>query len=124
MPSLLGSLRPVRPASRSRPAARWVAAVALALIARVVVVSILISGSSSPTTGYDVSYPQCSGSYPSNPLFGVVGVNGGLANNANACVSGELHWARAAPGQKRPKQPRLSLYIDTANPGGHHVADW
>jgi hypothetical protein len=90
----------------------------------VVVLIVLIGGSSSPTTGYDVSYPQCSGSYPSNPLFGIVGVNGGLASNANRCLSGELQWARVTPGQKRPKQPPLSLYIDTGNPGGHHVADW
>ncbi len=98
--------------------------VAFALIVVVVVLIVLISGSSSPTTGYDVSYPQCSGSYPSNPLFGIVGVNGGRANNANPCLSGELEWARKTPGQKRPQQPPLSLYIDTGNPGGHHVADW
>ncbi len=96
--------------------------VALAFIVIVVLV-IAVSGSSPPTTGYDASYPQCSGSYPSNPLFGIVGVNGGLANNANSCISGELHWARDAPGQKRPKQPPLSLYIDAGNPGGDHVAD-
>ncbi|HEX4034430.1 MAG TPA: hypothetical protein VHX66_08310 [Solirubrobacteraceae bacterium] len=97
--------------------------VALAIVV-VVVLVIAVSGSSPPTTGYDVSYPQCSGSYPSNPLFGIVGVNGGLANKANPCVSGELQWARDAPTPKRPKQPPLSLYIDTGNPGGHHVADW
>ncbi|MGH2935592.1 MAG: hypothetical protein ACRDL2_13910, partial [Gaiellaceae bacterium] len=97
--------------------------VALAVIV-VVVLIVWISGGSSPTIGYDVSYPQCSGSYPSNPLFGVVGVNGGLARNANRCLGGELRWARGTPGQKRPKQPPLSLYIDTGNPGGHHVADW
>ena len=99
-----------------------VVALALALVVGVVLVVVLRG--SPPTTGYDVSYPQCSGSYPSNPLFGIVGVNGGLANNANRCLSGELHWARGAPGQKRPEQPPLSLYIDTGNPGGHHVADW
>ena len=98
--------------------------VGLALIVVVVVLTVALRGSSSPTTGYDVSYPQCSGSYPSNPLFGIVGVNGGLANNANPCLSEELHWARNAPGQKRPDQPPVSLYIDTGNPGGHHVADW
>ena len=98
--------------------------VAIALIVGVVVLVISIRGSSSPTTGYDASYPQCTGSYPSNPLFGIVGVNGGLANNANRCLSGELHWASDTPGQKRPQQPPLSLYINTANPGGHHVADW
>ena len=93
-------------------------------LAVVAVVLFLALRSSSPTTGYDASYPQCSGSYPSNPLFGIVGVNGGLANNANPCLGGELHWARGAPGQKRPRQPPLSLYINTGNPGAHHVADW
>jgi hypothetical protein len=101
-----------------------VAAVSLALIGVVVALIIAMSGSSSPTIGYDVSYPQCSTSYPSNPLFGIVGVNGGLANNANPCISGELGWARDTPGQERPKQPRLSLYINTGNPGSHHVTDW
>jgi hypothetical protein len=99
------------------------AVVGLAVIV-IAVVLIIATRGSSPTTGYDASYPQCSGSYPSNPLFGIVGVNGGLANNANPCLSGELHWAHDTPGQKRPKQPSLSLYIDTANPGAHHVADW
>jgi hypothetical protein len=100
-----------------------VAAIALAFTIVVVVLIIVISGRSSPI-GYDVSYPQCSGSYPSKPLFGIVGVNGGLASNANRCIEGELHWARNTRGQKRPTQPPLSLYIDTGNPGGHHVADW
>jgi hypothetical protein len=98
--------------------------VALAIIVVVVVLIMVMGGSSSPAIGYDASYPQCLGSYPSNPLFGIVGVNGGLANNANPCTSGELHWARGAPGQKHPKQPSLSLYIDTGNPGERHVADW
>lgn len=96
-------------------------------LAVVVLAALLIfglGGGASPNTGYDASYPQCSGSYPSNPLFGIVGVNGGLANKANPCLSGELQWARGAPGQRRPKQPPLSLYIDTANPGAHQVADW
>src|SRR5215813_11459757 len=114
----------MRPARRSRRRARWVAAAALALTVVVVVLIVSVGGGSSPTTGYDASYPQCSGSYPSNPLFGIVGVNGGLANKANPCLRGELQWAGDAPGQKHPTQPPLSLYIDTANPGAHHVADW
>jgi hypothetical protein len=97
---------------------------ALAFIVVVVGLVIWVTGGSPPTTGYDASYPQCSGSYPSNPLFGIVGVNGGLANNGNRCLRGELQWARGAPGQTRPKQPPLSLYIDTGNPGAQHVADW
>jgi hypothetical protein len=98
-------------------------ALAFALII-VVVLVVLLTRSSPPAAGYDVSYPQCHGSYPSSPIFGVVGVNGGLARNANPCLSAELQWARDAPGQTRPKQPSLSLYIDTGNPGAHHVTDW
>jgi hypothetical protein len=101
-------------------------AAVVVLVAGVVVAVVLVIAlrGSKPTTGYDASYPQCSGSYPSNPLFGIVGVNGGLANNTNPCLSDELHWASGSPGQKRPVQPSLSLYIDTANPGAHHVPDW
>jgi hypothetical protein len=94
----------------------------LALTAIVAVLIIVLSGS-SPRTGYDISYPQCSASYPSSPLFGIVGVNGGYARNANSCLSGELGWARDAPGQRRPQQIPLSLYIDTGNPGDQ-VSDW
>lgn len=109
------------PSGRSWIRARWVTAVVGFAVIAIVVVVIVATRGSSPTTGYDASYPQCSGSYPSNPLFGIVGVNGGLANNANPCISAELHWARDTPGQKRPKQPPLSLYIDTGNPGSHHL---
>jgi hypothetical protein len=99
--------------------------VALALVVVVVAVVLVVAlRASSPTTGYDISYPQCSGSYPSNPLFGIVGVNGGLANKANPCLGDELRWAGDAPGQKRPTQPPLSLYINTGNPGAHRVSDW
>lgn len=111
------------PSRPSRFAVRWVAAAGFAVIAVVVVLIIALSGSRSPI-GYDISYPQCSGSYPSKPLFGIVGVNGGLSNTANPCLGGELHWARGAAGQRDPRQPPLSLYIDTGNPGAHHVADW
>lgn len=89
---------------------------ALAVIVAVVLV-IVLSGGGSPPAGYDISYPQCSGSYPSNQIFGIVGVNGGLAHNANPCLSDQLSWAHAAPGQKQPQQPAVSLYLDTGNPG-------
>jgi hypothetical protein len=82
-----------------------------------------IAGRSSPSAGYDVSSPQCSGSLPSSPLFGIVGVNGGLANNANPCLRDQVSWARNSPGQKNPTQPSISFYLVTANPGAH-VADW
>jgi hypothetical protein len=98
------------------------AALAVAVVA--VVVVLIVTGGGSPSVGYDASYPQCSRSYPASPLFGLVGVNGGLANNANRCLAGELRWARGAPGQQRPGQPPVSLYLDTGNPGAHHVSDW
>lgn len=76
-------------------------------------------------TGYDISYPQCGGAYPSSPAFGIVGVNGGLANDANACFGSELSWALAAPGLSSPAQPAASLYVNTADPGpAPGVSDW
>ena len=74
-------------------------------------------------TGFDISYPQCGRSYPSGGAFGIVGVNGGLANDANGCLGSELTWAQATPGLASPPQPSTSLYINTADPG-NGVADW
>ena len=117
-------LTPARRAKRARRRARRRLVLVLALIAVVTGVIVWITGNSSPSAGYDVSSPQCPGSFPSSPLFGIVGVNGGFANNANPCLRDELSWARNAPGQKDPAQPALSFYLVTANPGGRHVADW
>lgn len=77
----------------------------------------------SGASGYDISYPQCGQSLPSGQRFGVVGVNGGLANDANSCLSSELAWAAGSPGLTSPPQPAASLYINTADPGPG-VADW
>jgi hypothetical protein len=83
------------------------------------------SGGHVSTTGYDISYPQCGGAYPSSPAFGLVGVDGGLANDANACLASELSWALAAPGLTNPPQPAASLYVNTADPGpAPGVTDW
>jgi hypothetical protein len=76
-------------------------------------------------TGYDISYPQCGSAYPRGQAFGVVGVNGGLANDANRCFGSELSWALASPGLRLPRQPAASVYIDTADPGpARGVTDW
>jgi hypothetical protein len=85
-------------------------------------------GTPSPTvlTGNDVSWPQCSRhmSLPSGQAFGIVGVNGGLANTTNPCLSQELSWANASKGGTN--QPKTALYVNTANPGDvtPTVADW
>jgi hypothetical protein len=75
--------------------------------------------------GYDVSYPQCGRAYPSGQAFGIVGVNGGLANDANGCMNSEIVWAKASPGLNSPPQAPASLYINTADPGpAPGVTDW
>jgi hypothetical protein len=95
-------------------------------------------GGSSTPTGNDISYPQCGGSLPSGQAFGIVGVNGGLANNANPCLgpdaavgggnaTSELYWAQAT-SLGATSQPNASLYVNTADPGnmykGKPVKDW
>ena len=58
-------------------------------------------------------------------MFGIVGVNGGLANDANSCLSSELTWAESSPGLTSPAQARASVYINTADPGpAPGVSDW
>ncbi len=91
-------------------------------------------GSTSSTTGYDLSYPQCGGSFPSSSAFGIVGVNGGLANDLNPCLGSsapytqsELYWA-ASVSTGGTTQPKASLYVNTADPGniynGTPISDW
>jgi hypothetical protein len=95
--------------------------------AAAVLVLVFASGASAAAAnpGYDISYPQCGGSYPASPAFGVVGVNGGLANDPNECLSSELAWAKASPGLTTPSQAPASLYINTADPGpAPGVTDW
>jgi hypothetical protein len=85
----------------------------------------------STPTGNDVSYPQCGHRFPSSPAFGIVGVNGGLANDLNPCLgpsssypsyaTSELYWAVTAATGKT-KQPKASLYVNTADPGNATTA--
>jgi hypothetical protein len=74
-------------------------------------------GGGSSTVGYDISYPQCGAAYPSNPAFGIVGVNDGIVFSANPCLADEIAWAGGAAAQ---------LYANTGNPGpllSHHWPD-
>ena len=71
----------------------------------------------APTrVGYDVSHPQCGSTLPSSRAFAVVGVNGGVSTKANPCLATQLRWAAKANGSVA-EQPRVQLYLNTANPG-------
>jgi hypothetical protein len=88
--------------------------------------SVICGSSGTSNCGFDVSYPQCGTTLPSPTAFAVVGVNGGLANDYNSCLSTELSWASGSNGST--SQPRVSLYVNTADPGnmynGQPIADW
>jgi hypothetical protein len=83
-------------------------------------------------TGYDVSYPQCNLALPSGQAFGIVAVNEGLPNNTNTCLADEISWAQLSSGASSSgasssgasKQPKASLYVNTADPGNHGITDW
>jgi hypothetical protein len=69
----------------------------------------------SATTGYDISWPQCGGLYPTNAAFGIVGVNNGIVYSANPCLADELAWAGGTGAE---------LYANTANPGPALSTHW
>ncbi len=83
-------------------------------------------GGGTSVVGSDISWPQCGGSYPSGQAFGIVGVNGGVASDFNACFTSELTWAQGSSGAST--QPKASLYVNTGDPGnsynGQPVSDW
>ena len=111
--------------------------IARSLVLSAVAVAMLGGGSpvfaksttTTATTGNDISYPQCGQSFPSGQAFGIVGVNGGLANKPNPCLgeyngglaTSELHWAWGSTGAS--KMPKAALYVNTADPAPG-VADW
>ncbi len=102
--------------------ARALLAITVGLVLALTWVTASARGASSPV-GYDLSYPQCEAPPPLSTSFIIVGVNDGLANNANPCLVEQLMLASAAPGLARPAQPGLSLYLNAADPGPS-VADW
>lgn len=87
-------------------------------------------GSSKPApvaelVGYDISYPQCGKRLPTDQYFGIVGVNGGTAASTNPCLATQLAWAKSA--KSGSNQPKVQLYVNTANPaqdGAYTWANW
>jgi hypothetical protein len=80
------------------------------------------SPAANPSTllGNDVSWPQCGKPLPRGQAFAIVGVNNGLANTTNPCLATQLTWAAKSTGGTG--QPRVALYVNTANPG--HAGSW
>ncbi len=72
-------------------------------------------GGGSTTRGFDISYPQCGGAYPTNPAFGIVGVNGGRVFSVNPCLASQITWGGGAATE---------LYANTANPGPALSSFW
>ncbi len=69
-------------------------------------------------TGYDVSYPQCGRPYPTSVIFGIVGVNDGIAYSVNPCAASELAWAEVAQNHAP------AFYANTADPGPGYSSHW
>jgi hypothetical protein len=75
-------------------------------------------GGSGTGPGYDISWPQCGGTYPASPAFGIVGVNAGIVFSPNPCLADEIIWALGAPAQP------VQLYANTGNPGPELSSHW
>lgn len=62
--------------------------------------------------GYDISFPQCGGAFPSAPAFAIIGVTGGKPFEPHPCLGAGSHPSQLAWGG-----PSAGLYINVANPG-------
>jgi len=74
--------------------------------------------STSASTGYDVSFPQCGRVLPTSAGFGIVGVNNGHPFSTNPCLASELRWA----GSTLSGAP--AFYLNTGSPGPAYSSSW
>jgi hypothetical protein len=91
---------------------RRVAVIVAALVVALIVVAhpAEAAASSRPTsstypsgsTGYDVSWPNCSATAPTHPAFGIVGVTDGTGYSQSPCLAKQAAWFT-----------NLSLYVNT-----------
>lgn len=66
-------------------------------------------------TGYDISWPQCGATYPSQSYsFGIVGVTDGRAFTLNPCLASEYTWAQGGSSATSP----VALYMNLNYPSG------
>ena len=72
-------------------------------------------GGNPKLRGYDISYPQCGGAYPTNVAFAIVGVNGGRVFSQNQCLADQLRWGGDGAAE---------VYINTGNPGPEQSSFW
>src|SRR4051794_11318559 len=98
-----------------RARVRAIVVVAFALLGALLAAPAVAQAAPS-TVGYDVSHPQCGSVLPTGQAFAVVGVNGGTATTVNPCLSTQLRWASTSSGAVAA-QPKVQLYLNTANPG-------
>jgi len=89
--------------------------VLVALLSAASVVSAAPKVADGPTNGWDIGWPQCGGAYPTDPAFGIVGVNQGIVFSPNPCLASELAWAGGT---------RAQLYANTGNPGPELSTHW
>lgn len=81
-------------------------------------------GTTTTPLGIDISWPQCGKRLPNDPAFVVVGVNGGLATTTNPCLADQLRYANTKATGAIASQPKVQLYVNTANPGGIGTESW
>jgi hypothetical protein len=128
----------ITPAQAIHRAWGVVAATALVLASFVVVVAAPASATpptTSPETGYDISFPQCGEAFPTGQSFAIVGVNDGEPNSLNPCFGTSSSYPSTADSELHSAvetssgpPPNASLYVNTADPGdvydGTLVTDW
>lgn len=93
---------------------RLLTACVVAVLAGGAAIPAAVRAEASGSTGYDISWPQCTSnggaSAPSGGAFGIVGVTDGLPWSQNPCLASEAHWADTRAGQP-------AVYMNTADPG-------
>ena len=104
-------------------AALLIAALALALFPGVAAASPLSPLYPKGTTGYDVSWPNCSATPPSNPHFGIVGVSDGTGYSQNPCLANEATWFPSINLDVNTGWNDQSIYLNPTSPKVCAVGD-